>query len=66
VRLGFLPLVVVESFGRRMVWLEVWCYWLNFRPDEAIRGKEIIIGWEVEEWYVDIRGSKVVAHVCVD
>jgi hypothetical protein len=46
-----------------MKWMD-WC--LNLRPDEANSGKWSIIGWNDGEWYVDIRGYKVVVSAYVD
>jgi hypothetical protein len=46
--------------------VENWNDDLNLRPDRATRESRVSSDGKDEEWFVDIRGSKVVAPACVD
>jgi hypothetical protein len=63
---AFTPGGLRKELDVRMIWLAVWQSWFNLRPYEAIRGSGVSMDGNVGEWKVYIRGSKVVALVCVD
>jgi hypothetical protein len=57
---AFTPGGLRKELDVRMIWLAVWHSWFNLRPDEAIRGKWSINGWEcrgVESVYSRLQGG---------